>query len=126
MEQVNWLRVAVNGAMLTVCSTECLDLLGRVRWIDDYLEGEVRLTDSCVYCYQCGNLMSSPRWCVVHELSCPEVEWALTERAQDFAAAYTTRRGRAISPEIWELAELEHYHWPWLTGAELAERMNAL
>ena len=36
MEQDAWTRVAVNGAMLTVCSTECLDLLGRVRWIDYY------------------------------------------------------------------------------------------
>jgi len=68
-----------NGAYLLLCSDMCLAILE-----SEYIPGvhlstiEISISLGCQVCSICGELCVPVEHCVIHETTCPPVQWLLT------------------------------------------------
>ena len=125
-EVVAWVRATLNGCRLLVCSSQCLERLDTAEWPEEFERVRIAIEWECAHCFVCGVLVGEPwQWCALHGLHCPDVLWDRTVTARDFAATFVGKAGRAVSDALWEVAEIESFDQPWLSGAELAARVIA-
>ena len=68
-----------HGSYLVICSDACMAILE-----SEYLAGihlsktDIPLSDFCQVCSVCGELSIKVAQCVMHETSCPTVQWKQT------------------------------------------------
>ena len=95
------------GALYAFCNSTCVSSyleLGLIpRDVDVIVEAnEYKLLRmaGCLYCRCCGQLVSEPYMCALHELeNCPIYSWYESAQCQSFVVLYVLTRGGARVPD---------------------------
>jgi len=128
-----WATLIGPEASLSLCNWTCYERLQDAYHeqgiANPYAWREVNLRENprfCVYCYQCGAALVTPKKCMEHGWGqCPNLRWELTETAASFVREYEHQFSvRRVPIEIWPIAEDLSMREPHLSGSEVAARFQ--
>lgn len=115
------------GSQVSVCSESCMDELEGdwypgVRFA--YMAEPALQTGTCAACIICGRTTVMPRNCLLHDGSCPDIQWIQTLTGMTSAKAAYEKFGRTLGDRVLITLEWAARRRPSTDPLDLIRRMR--